>query len=279
MKLSTFTVMIPDLSPEDAVQELKDAGYDGVEWRVTKVPEDRKDEEPSFWGNNLCTLAPTEAQAHRARALAESAGLAISNIGAYVSIDDREAVENVVQFARIAGSPHVRVSPGGLEGQPYTERFQEVKDTLHELEPLAIAEGVKLLIEIHHGTVCPSASSAYRLVRDLSPEAFGVIYDPGNMVQEGFEDYRIGVDLLGPYLAYVHVKNCGYRHPEKGTWEGYWAPLDDGIVDFVELLRVLKRAGYDGWLSMEDFSQSRSSTEALRFNIDYLKDVLKKASD
>jgi sugar phosphate isomerase/epimerase len=39
MKVGVFTVGLPDLTPEEAVRELKDAGYDGVEWRVTRVPE------------------------------------------------------------------------------------------------------------------------------------------------------------------------------------------------------------------------------------------------
>lgn len=38
MKVGVFTVGLPDLTPEEAVQEIKDAGYDGVEWRVTRVP-------------------------------------------------------------------------------------------------------------------------------------------------------------------------------------------------------------------------------------------------
>jgi sugar phosphate isomerase/epimerase len=58
MKVGVFTVGLPDLTPEEAVREIKDAGYDGVEWRVTRVPEELRGEEPSFWGNNLCTLAP-----------------------------------------------------------------------------------------------------------------------------------------------------------------------------------------------------------------------------
>jgi sugar phosphate isomerase/epimerase len=66
MKVGVFTVGLPDLTPEEAVRELKEAGYDGVEWRVTRVPEKARSEEPSFWGNNLCTLAPTEEEARRA---------------------------------------------------------------------------------------------------------------------------------------------------------------------------------------------------------------------
>ena len=77
MKVGVFTVGLPDLTPEEAVREIKDAGYDGVEWRVTRVPEEARSEEPSFWGNNLCTLAPTEEEARRARRISEEAGLEV----------------------------------------------------------------------------------------------------------------------------------------------------------------------------------------------------------
>jgi sugar phosphate isomerase/epimerase len=75
MNVGVFTVGLPDLTPEDAVREIKDAGYDGVEWRVARVPDEVKGDEPSFWGNNLCTLAPTEEEARRARRISEEAGL------------------------------------------------------------------------------------------------------------------------------------------------------------------------------------------------------------
>jgi sugar phosphate isomerase/epimerase len=91
MKVGVFTVGLPDLTPEEAVRELKDAGYDGVEWRVTRVPEEARGEEFTFWGNNLCTLAPTEEEAHRARRISEEAGLEIPGIGTYVAVGDLEA--------------------------------------------------------------------------------------------------------------------------------------------------------------------------------------------
>jgi sugar phosphate isomerase/epimerase len=42
MKVGVFTVGLPDMMPEEAVRELRDAGYDGVEWRVTRVPEEAR---------------------------------------------------------------------------------------------------------------------------------------------------------------------------------------------------------------------------------------------
>ena len=38
MKYAIFTASTPEWTPEEAVTELKAAGYDGVEWRVTDDP-------------------------------------------------------------------------------------------------------------------------------------------------------------------------------------------------------------------------------------------------
>lgn len=94
MKLGVFTVMLPDLTPEEAARALRETGYDGVEWRVKGTPEALRGDVPSFWGNNRCTLEPTPAEAERARRLAAEAGLAIPNLGTYLEVGDLEATRN-----------------------------------------------------------------------------------------------------------------------------------------------------------------------------------------
>src|ERR671921_2628404 len=130
MKVGVFTVGLPDLTPEEAVRELRDAGYDGVEWRVTRVPEEARGEEPSFWGNNLCTLAPTDEEARRARRISEEAGLEIPGLGTYVAVGDLEAADEAIRFAVTAGAPQVRVGTGAPGGRPYEERFAPAKGFL-----------------------------------------------------------------------------------------------------------------------------------------------------
>ena len=92
-----------------------------------------------------------------------------------------------------------------------------------------------------------------------------MIHDAGNMAFEGFEDYRIGLEVLGPYLAHVHVKNTKFGPPDAtGTVAPWFSPFDDGVVDFDALFAALRDAGYDGWVSVEDFGYTGSSREALR---------------
>jgi sugar phosphate isomerase/epimerase len=275
MNVGVFTVGLPDLTPEEAVREIKDAGYDGVEWRVARVPDEVKGEEPSFWGNNLCTLAPTEEEARRARRISEEAGLEIPGLGTYVAVGDLEAANEAMRFAVTAGASQVRVGAGAPDGRHYEELFAAAREFLAGVEDLARSYGVKALIEIHHRTICPSASLAHRLVSAFDADMVGVILDPGNMAQEGFEDYRIGAELLGPYLAHVHIKNSAFERPAGGgVWEPRWAPLEDGVVDFGQVFEALEHVGYDGWLVMEDFSGVRPSREALRYNLEFVRSLM-----
>lgn len=277
MNVGVFTVGLPDLTPEEAVREIKDAGYDGVEWRVTRVPDEVKGEEPSFWGNNLCTLEPTKEEAHRARRLSEEVGLGVPGLGTYVAVGDLEAADEAMRFAVTAGALQVRVGSGALDGS-YEESFSAAREFLGGVEEMAGSHGVKALVEIHHKTICPSASLAHRLVSAFDPERIGVIFDPGNMAQEGFEDYRIGLELLGPYLAHVHIKNSAFERPEGGgVWKPRWAPLEDGVVDFEFLFAALDSVGYDGWLVVEDFSAARPTRETLRHNLGFVRTLVERS--
>lgn len=275
MKLSVFTVMLPDLSPEEAAEAIKQTGYDGVEWRIATTPTHRQPEAPSFWGNNLCTFAPTLEEATRLARITQQAGLEVVNLGTYLSPPDLNAIEAAMQFAQQAGSPSLRVSPAKYQGD-YHKNFNDSLAFFRDVEGLAKRYRVRVLVEIHHGLIIPSASLTHRLVSHFDPAHIGVIYDPGNMVHEGFENYLLGLQLLGPYLAIVHLKNAAFYRPAASpyVWQARWAALDDGVVDIKTVLKNLVQIGYNGWLSVEDFSQARSSREALSYNLNYIKQVL-----
>ena len=275
LKLGVFTVMLPELTPEEAAKALQESGYTGVEWRMTTLPSEKRNDPPSFWGNNRCTLTPTAEDARRAKALAARYHLATPNLGSYVSVGDLAAAETAMNFAKLAGIPSFRVGVGELRGS-YAESFSLAEAFLGEVTTLAQSYGVKALVETHHATICPSAGLTYRLVSRFDPDLIGVIYDPGNMVHEGFEAYALGLELLGPYLAHVHIKNAAYIRPDGGgVWQAHWSPLTDGVVDIQAFLDALQAVGYDGWLVVEDFSTERPVLEALARNFTFLREKLK----
>ncbi|MFB0545645.1 MAG: sugar phosphate isomerase/epimerase family protein, partial [Anaerolineae bacterium] len=136
--------------------------------------------------------------------------------------------------------------------------------------------GVKVNLEIHMTYITPSAALAHRLVSHFDPRYIGVIYDPGNMVREGYEAWRLGLELLGPYVSHVHVKNAAWEpagQEEDGTqrWEAREAPLWKGLVNWRQVLAELRIAGYEGYLSLEDFSIAQPTREKLAADLAYLK--------
>jgi sugar phosphate isomerase/epimerase len=267
--------MLPDLRPEEAATALAQAGYEGVEWRVALTPPHRQHEAPSFWGNNLCTFTPDLESAQRAAQISQNASLSIVNLGTYLGPPDIEAVEAGMRFAQRAGSPSLRVNPARFKGD-YHGAFESSLKFFSQVEILARRYNLKALVEIHQGLIIPSASLTHRLVSHFDPAYIGVIYDPGNMVLEGFETYLMGLQLLGPYLALVHLKNAAFIRPESKPflWQPRWMPLDDGVVNIKQVLKDLVTIGYDGWLSIEDFSQARGSHEALIYNLNVVKNLL-----
>jgi sugar phosphate isomerase/epimerase len=278
MRFAVFTVSLPEWTPEEAVRNLADLGYDGVEWRIT---DDSPRATPEFWRGNRCTfpLSSFVEDAPRIRTLTEAAGLAVPAIASYVQAADLENVERVLRGAAALGTPMARIQVPRYDGQSsYVALWESARRDYREVERVASAHGVKALLEIHHETIVPSASATRRFLDGFDPEWVGAIYDPGNMVWEGHEQYRLGLETLGPYLAHVHAKNSAWRQsgqrPDGSlAWQAEWAPLDEGIVDLRDLFVALRHVGYDDWVSVEDFSTVRPLAERVRDNLRSLRRV------
>ena len=275
MNIAVFTVMLPDLTPEQAATEMNAAGYNGVEWRVTTSTPD-PNTPPSFWTNNHCTLNPTPQDAQRARTLSQNANLATPNIGTYINLNEHNKVQDAINFATTLGSPSFRVGFGTFEGN-YTQHFNNARAFLQDIISETKPKNLKPLIEIHHRTITPSASLTHKLISHFTPDEIGVIHDAGNMMHEGHEDYRIGLELLGDYVTMVHLKNMQYEPQTKGVWPAKWAPMRNGVVNFTALFRALKERNYNGWFSVEDFSNALPGKDALKDNLAFIKETYEAA--
>ena len=276
MKFAIFTVSLPEWTPQEAVRNLVEIGYDGVEWRIADDPPRAT---PGFWQGNRCTfpLNTFVEDAPRIRELTEAAGLAIPAIASYVQAADHENVERVFRGAATLGVPMARIQVPHYDGRTgYVALRDRAREEFREVQRLARAHGVKALVETHHGTIVPSASAMSLFLEGFDPEWVGAIYDPGNMVWEGYEQYRLGLETLGPYLAHVHVKNSRWRQigrREDGSlgWQAEWAPVEAGIVDLRDLFVALRQVGYDGWFTVEDFTTERPLVDRVRQDLDFLR--------
>lgn len=281
MKFSVFTASTPDLTPAQLLDTLEDSGYDGVEWRVAKIPEEVKKEEPSAHGNNICTLDPdiTNEELDSLRKLTEEKSLECSGVLPYLDVGDLEGAENVMRIAKRLGTNQMRLGRIIYDrSENYNDLFDRSVKYLHGIQELSQSYGVKGVVETHHLTITPSASLAYRLVSGFNPENIGIMYDPGNLVYEGYENYRKALELIQPYLSHVHVKNVNWLEMEQQEDDSAWASIPEGAVDWKQALRDIKSVGYDGYLGFEDFSRAKPTKELVKFNIDYIKNLLNEIS-
>lgn len=281
MKYSVTTVLLPEYSLEESAELLSRVGYDGVEWRVRRIPAEQRDKPYSMWGNHKNDLTPDvlAKEGERVRRVSADHGLAISALASNASCTDLNEVKLLAEGAAACGAPAFRLmAPSGYDRtRPYPELLEEAVEGFSKALEITRSYKVKVLVEIHMGTLTVSASQAYLLVRHFSPEDIGVIYDFNNMTKEGFETYRMGLELLGPYVAHVHIGNHAPR-PDKvlpdGTQSWTWdnVSLWQGLSNLPQGMADLKAVGYGGFISLEDF-RSMPAEEKVREALDYLKRV------
>lgn len=279
MKYAVFTVCMPEYTVEEGIDKLVEWGYDGVEFRVRNQagPADP----PSYWSGNRCTVTEDELL-DKAEALGKrvrDAGLEVVSLASYLKCDQPEEVDRLFRACNLMGCSMARVGVTGYDSSAnYRELFDKSVEQYGEIEKLARKYGVKSLIETHHGVIVASASAAYRFVSNFDAKHVGIIHDAANMVHEGHENYKAGFEILGDYLAEVHVKNAGWEKTETGDhgqqlWGASWCELKKGVVDWALLFGALKEVGYDRWMSIEDFSSERTTEEKLTDALAYLKEL------
>lgn len=277
MKFGHFTAATPDWTPQEVVTNLAEQGWQGVEWRVKDDP---GGDRIGFWEGNRASWPMTGLEDNVAamRDLPAAAGLEVVGIGSYVQCSDRDNVERVLAATAAIGAPQVRIQvPGVAAGENYRDVFAASREHWQWVAQRAAAHGVKALLELHHLTIAASASAAIRLLDGLDPAHVGVIHDMGNLVVEGWERPLWGAQLLGPYLAHVHVKNAVHEVDHVGD-DGtvHHTPrmvaMRRGQADLRTYLADLSAAGYDGWVVCEDFSTDLPLAQRAADNLAYLKE-------
>lgn len=239
MKYSVFSGVLPELSPEEVCAALARHGYDGVEWRVD--------------GEYHFAAAEIDRAAARIKALCADHGLEPVSLTSYVRLDDSDGIKRFTDACATIGCPRFRAFGAHYDASiGFWAQRDELRRRLEDAERVLAGTGVKALLEIHFGTLLPSPALAFELFRERDPACLGVILDPANMVIEGSMDLRMGLDMIGPYVDLVHVKNTRWERREDGTWRWRFDDLEDGQCNWPETMAALAETGYHGYLSFEN---------------------------
>ena len=264
-------------SVSEIVKNCKEAGAEGLEWGLPSLDE--------------CSKYVREAAA-----ASRDYGLEIISLINTAHLWKTHAIKRYSEIAASVGVKVLRVKPPWMawnfkeslhQRDSFMDMFKMAREGLEALVPLAQEFSIQYVLETHGGSLCASPATARFLLDGLSPKHVGVIYDPANGIYEGSMRPRHAVEMLGPFLSYVHIKNTiVYYTGNQLIAEPAPRPeflckdssLEGGLIDQVEVFYALKTYGFNGWLSLEEFFRE-SPKEIITDGIKYLKNCEKYAPD
>ncbi len=216
----------------------------------------------------------------------ELSGFSLSNN--FTGDDRAEQIEKVkkgIELAAKMGAKHSRIFGGHLASNDPEELKKDmglVIEAVKEVVPVAEKHGIILCIE-NHGGVPGRGEEVVEVIEKVGSPNFKATVDLGNFL--GAEQQAIdGTKLTAKYAGYVHVKDMkilpldseeGHK-PARAEWKTKSTVQGEGDVDLTGCLKVLKEAGYDGWLALE-FEAPGDEREGVRKSIEVIRSCMKEA--
>jgi len=142
-------------------------------------------------------------------------------------------------------------------------------DTLARAAELARKSGVTLAFETGQET----AELLCDTLDELQAPSLKINFDPANMLLYDMGDPIRAVELLGPKIRSVHVKDAR-RPTTPGCW-GEEVPIGEGEVDIRRFIKALKSVGYQGPLIVErEVGDQAGRLRDVARGLDFLRECL-----
>jgi sugar phosphate isomerase/epimerase len=235
MKLGVTTLGCPNWTLAEILARCRSYGYNGIELRGLGPDLDLA-QSPAF---------ATPAAIQESRKAADDAGMEICGIDSSARMSDAEAgtwaghrdhAQQMMTLAEGLGAPFVRVF-GGDGPAPVTL----VAERLRQLGDFAAQTGNVTVVLETHDAYSTGAQVAQAVSLADHPHV-GALWDLHHPFRHG-ETPQQTWDAIGPYVRQTHVKDS--------IPGGTYCLLGDGDLPIKEMLSLLVRGGYDGWVNLE----------------------------
>jgi len=247
------------LSQLEVIAQARETGFEVIEFSTLTLPP----------GETPLTFAP------RIREACDRAGLPVVNytIGADFLTGsggdwkaEVERLKDEVRVAKILGAPGMRhdATRGFPAGHGGARGFDDALPTLirgcRAVTEFAADLGIRTMVE-NHGYFCQDSDRVEKLVNGVNHPNFGLLADMGNFLCADEDPVR-ALGRVMPYTLHVHAKDFHVKsgngpNPGRGWFRsraGHYlrgSIIGHGEVPIAQCLGILKRAGYDGVLSIE----------------------------
>lgn len=224
------SITFRNLSPEDLIREVTSAGLRGIEW-----------------GGDVHVPHGDVAKAEQVAALTGEAGLEVAAYGSYYRLGetvDNPAFQAVLDSALALGAPTIRVWAGRTGSAEADETtWQRVTEDARRVCALAAAEGIRICLEYHGGTLTDTIDSSTALLEALPLENLDTLWQPPN----GKADDHCEVSLRAvlPRCSNLHVFHWG-----PGGWKDRH-PLAEGTQRWTRFFDIATSIPTQRWALLE----------------------------
>lgn len=156
-----------------------------------------------------------------------------------------QALQRGSDFARHLGVDNIITHVGFIPENPSDPAYPGLLAALRHVVAHCCRNGQTFCFETGQETPV----TLLRTIHDLGENGLGVNLDPANLVLYGKGNPVDAVQILGPYLRGIHIKDGKY--PTDGRSLGVETPVGEGAVDFPRLLMKLREHRYQGALTIE----------------------------
>ena len=211
------------------------------------------------------------------RDIVKSFGLKVSGVSAHAPMAQPEIsipfLTRAVEFAAGLGATCVCTDEGVVpDWMTKRQAFEIIHYTLRRVLPVAERHKVHIALEPHQ--IYTVKLKTYREILDLvkSPY-FSSNPDTGNVFMAGEDTYKF-LQAIAKRVVHVHAKDIGgVVMDERGKVTGVpsGCACGDGVIDWGRVIRILRKAGFKGVLSVECSNEEQGEK-----SIKYLRKLLRK---
>ncbi|MEX0887069.1 MAG: TIM barrel protein [Phycisphaeraceae bacterium] len=211
LPLGVTAVMLPELDLDQQIDLCRSLGVTHYVYRPRHIPDGRRHEPYSNWGNHRFDLTPERLAAEGAdlaRQLRDAGLVPWCTVPRLTADVEDEELELHLAGAAAGGCQRVRIMPTPYPGErvfDFGEYLDQARKDLAGVVERARAHQLKAVIEMHVGTAACSPGLTRLLVQDFDPAHVGVILDLPNFAREGAIRPNLAISVLSDWVDHCHV--------------------------------------------------------------------------
>ena len=178
--------------------------------------------------------------------------------------DNRRAIDQ----AAALGAPLVVLVCGALPDQSLERSRRHIREGIEAVLPYAEARGIRLAIEPLHPMYADSRSAINTLSQAndmaiaLGSASVGVAVDVYHVWWDPSLEFEIQRAGRAGKLFAFHV--CDWKSPTRDLLLDRGLP-GEGCIDIRRIRRSMEKAGFDGWIEVEIFSEAYWASDQAQF--------------